>query len=163
MFAHVLVPLDGSQLAETALSYARYIVKAGGKITLVSVVDMPFPTQMAFDIPVLQSMQPHELESTRDITRRYLQGKATELAAEGYITDSVVEVGYPEESIVNVARRYGVDAIIMSTHGRTGLSRMLMGSVTYRVLNDAGCPVLVIPNKRTHSASADPKAEATHA
>jgi nucleotide-binding universal stress UspA family protein len=153
MLNHLLVPLDGSQLAEQALDYARQIVKPGGRITLLSVVDLPFPTQVVFDMPPVQTIDPATLEQHRDLTKRYLQGKAATLASAGFVVDTIVELGYPEEAIVSIARKYAVDAIVMSTHGRTGLNRMLMGSVTHRVLNDTPCPVFVVPNLKRQTAT----------
>jgi len=57
-----------------------------------------------------------------------------------------VEVGVPQANIIDMAAREGVDMIIMSTHGRTGLSHVLLGSVTEKVVGRALCPVLVIPS-----------------
>ena len=57
-----------------------------------------------------------------------------------------VEFGAPQTSIVEMAEREGVDVIVMSTHGRTGLSHMLLGSVTEKVVGRAPCPVLAIPS-----------------
>jgi nucleotide-binding universal stress UspA family protein len=59
----------------------------------------------------------------------------------------VVDAGQPFGSIVDCAEKEGVDLIIMSSHGRTGLSRMLIGSVTDKILRGAPCPVLVVPAK----------------
>jgi len=56
-----------------------------------------------------------------------------------------VEVGLPQANIVDMAAREKVDMIVMSTHGRTGLSHMMLGSVTEKVVGHASCPVLVIP------------------
>lgn len=61
-------------------------------------------------------------------------------------TSQKVEFGAPQTSIVEMAEREGVDVIVMSTHGRTGLSHMLLGSVTERVVGRASCPVLAIPS-----------------
>ncbi|MBZ0306650.1 MAG: universal stress protein [Anaerolineae bacterium] len=56
--------------------------------------------------------------------------------------------GRPSETIVEVAKKLNVDAIVMSTHGRSGLSLLLLGSVTHKVLNTSACPVFVIPAKK---------------
>jgi nucleotide-binding universal stress UspA family protein len=58
----------------------------------------------------------------------------------------IVEMGDPHTLIINWARDKAVDLIVMSTHGRSGLTRMLLGSVTERVLRSASCPVLAIPS-----------------
>jgi len=59
--------------------------------------------------------------------------------------DEKVELGSPDKNIVALAKTEGVDLIIMATHGRDGLSRMFMGSVTEQVIRNAPCPVLAIP------------------
>ena len=66
-----------------------------------------------------------------------------------------VEFGAPQTSIVEMAEREGVDIIVMSTHGRTGLSHMLLGSVTEKVVGRSPCPVLAIPS---HGRSSTTKA-----
>jgi nucleotide-binding universal stress UspA family protein len=118
-----------------------------GYLVLMSVVDMPFPTQLTFDMPPIQTVNPQDLERRLEVTRHYLRNKAEPLRNDGWHVETLTEIGYPEEAIVRVARNHNVDAIIMSTHGRTGLNRLLLGSVTHRVLNEAPCPVFVIPNK----------------
>ena len=147
MLNNVLVPLDGSQLAELAIDYALKILSLDGRLVLLSVVDLPFPTRVPFDMPPIQTVDPTGLERSREVTRDYLRGKAEMLRSDGWKVETLTETGYPEEAIVRVARNRDVDAIVMSTHGRTGLNRLLLGSVTHRVLNEAPCPVFVIPNK----------------
>ncbi len=147
MLSHILVPLDGSQLAELAIDYALKILSPDGRLVLMSVVNLPFPTRVAFDMPPIQTVDLASLERSREVTRDYLRGKAETLCDDGWKIETLTETGYPEEAIVRVARNRDVDAIVMSTHGRTGLNRLLLGSVTHRVLNEAPCPVFVIPNK----------------
>jgi nucleotide-binding universal stress UspA family protein len=60
----------------------------------------------------------------------------------------VVDAGQPFGAIVDCAEKEGVDLIVMSSHGRSGLSRMLIGSVTDKVLRGSPCPVLVVPLKK---------------
>ena len=61
------------------------------------------------------------------------------------VIKEIVEMGEPHDLIVDWAKDNAVDIIVMSTHGRSGLSRMVLGSVTERVLRKAECPVLAIP------------------
>lgn len=150
MLKHVLVPLDGSELSEVALEYARRVVMPDGKITLLSVVDLP-ATQSYFlyDMPI--TVVPDGFDTSdqarkiHDYTGDYLARKVGFLQEEGFTADYLVETGFPENAIVELAKLRHVDAIVMSTHGRSGISRLLFGSVTQRVLNAMPCPVMVIP------------------
>jgi nucleotide-binding universal stress UspA family protein len=149
MLKKVLVPLDGSQLSEFALEYARQILGAGAEIVLVSVVDMPV-TQAYFvaEMPIISGTDSVEMtEKLRTTTRDYLKQRAEQLTEAGFKASTVVEIGYPEKVIVDVATKQSVDAIVMCTHGRSGLDRILFGSITQRVLNSMPCPVFVVPSK----------------
>jgi nucleotide-binding universal stress UspA family protein len=150
MLNHVLVPLDGSHLAETALDHAEHLVGSGDKITLLTVVRAPeIPI---YDFYPMPSTLIHEYETGINdavpFAQEYLEriGKQIEETLGIKIT-VLVEVGQPENVIVDVAEKLKVDAIVMSTHGRSGLNRWLFGSVTQKVLAAACCPVFVIPNR----------------
>ncbi len=148
MLKHVLVPLDGSQLSEQALDYVNQIVDPTvGKITLLSVLDMPeyplgayYPSMMTVDMNsdnVTEKMIPR--------TQEYLHHSAQPLKKQGYTIEIEVVVGEAAAVIVDQADEKSVDAIIMSTHGRSGLSRWIFGSIANKVLMAAPCPVFVVP------------------
>lgn len=67
---------------------------------------------------------------------------------------AVAELGVPERNITAVAEREGADLIVMSTHGRTGLDHMILGSVAEKVVARASCPVLVVPRRKARAAIA---------
>lgn len=147
MLKHILVPLDGSQLAEDALEHAVNIIDPNGKITLVAAVEIPeipvygyFTTASAADFEA----------ATHDMlpqARTYLESVAKRLA-NNHLTIAVeAQLGEAADVINETAQKYKVDAIVMSTHGRSGLSRWLFGSVTNKVLSTQLCPVYVIPSK----------------
>jgi nucleotide-binding universal stress UspA family protein len=157
MLAHVLVPLDGSALSEEALSYARQIVDPHGKLTLVTAVELPvvmpdtlYPVyslsfeRMHGDTPGTGFYTPEHLLSN---ARTYLEHVVDRLHD---VTDIQIniqaEISEPAELIIKKARELRVDAITMSTHGHSGFTRWLFGSVTTKVLNAAPCPVFVIPS-----------------
>ncbi len=151
MLNHLLVPLDGSELSEVALEYAQRIIAPDGKITLLSVVDIPFSqSYYLYDVPVAvvpETLSDEKMEEAQRYTREYLLRRAESLQAKGLKVDYLVETGFPENAIVELAKLRQVDAIVMSTHGRSGLTRLLYGSVTQRVLNAMPCPVFVIPGR----------------
>lgn len=156
MLNHILITLDGSSLAEKALQHVD-ILKPGGRITLLSVVDSPLlQTGLTFDVPVALINYDEDEFVANAVTsaRQYLDRMAQNLISKGYGVDVVVEVGDPASTIVDAAVSNKVDAIIMSTHGRTGLGRWIFGSVTQKVMTQLPCPVFIVPGKeKVESAS----------
>ena len=143
MLKHILVPLDGSALAEKALDYAVQIIAPKRRITLVCIVEVP---------DVASSFHPEVMmiEDNLASARGYLDRIANELRKEHQLrVDIVVEVGKPADVITKIAENEFVDAIVISTHGRTGVERFIFGSVTQKVLNAMPCPVFVVPGKVT--------------
>jgi nucleotide-binding universal stress UspA family protein len=174
MFAHVLVPLDGSPLAEQAISYAKQVVKPDGKLVLVSVVRLsdvlPPGYSPLFAVPYRSGENdlPTDYVLNESLllseTKDYLERVAKTLKGDTQLTVEFVAVtGNAAEVIVAEASHRAVDAIVMSTHGRSGISRWLFGSVTLRMLEAAPCPVLVIPSKHLNKGAEPSKAEAHHA
>lgn len=164
MLCHVVVPLDGSNLSEQALAYAKDVLCENGKITLVSIVELPMDTDYALvDIPMTvvaaRAYSEDDLNVTYRRVRDYLESKARQLTNNGYEVQTVVETGDPATVIVDIAHTHDVDAIVMTTHGRTGLSRWLFGSVTQKVVSTMPCPVLVVPGKQRKEQ--DSEAEST--
>jgi nucleotide-binding universal stress UspA family protein len=86
------------------------------------------------------------LESAKADAKRHLEEVTNHLRDAGYHVSYRIEVGDPVENITRVANELDVDMIAMSTHGRSGLSRLIFGSVTSGVLKAAQRPVLVIPS-----------------
>lgn len=157
MLKHILIPLDGSPLAEEALTYAEALIDPNGKVTLVAAVDMPDVLPTGFypiaDPSLMSSglreasnyYKPNEIIEQGRI---YLEKIAERLQAKLKIAVDVhVEIGEPAELVIRLSEALQVDAIVMSTHGRSGISRWLFGSVTSRVLSHSLVPVMVIPNK----------------
>lgn len=152
MLKHILVTLDGSELAETALPYARAMLAPDGKLTLLSVLDVPeVDMPLLYDVPMM--MQPKDynqyVASAEKRARDYLRRSAEQLQAEyGLSVDFEFDSGDAATVIINRAKAQNVDAIVMSTHGRSGISRWLLGSVTQKVLSAMPCPVFVVPGMK---------------
>ena len=150
MLSTVLVSLDGSELAELALPYAREIVDKSGEIVLLSIVDLPdFPIYTVYPVPIAAPEPDYNVVVTDMLSkaREYLDHLANNLRLSGYRVKTVVKAGDPAECIIEESQSRGVDAIVMSTHGRSGLSKWLFGSVTQKVLSVMPCPVVVVPGK----------------
>ncbi len=147
MMKTILLPLDGSPLAERALTYATVLARqSDAKIALVEAVRArTFPGVDPSDAQV-------ELTSQ---AQAYLQSVADRLAADGVEAEVHVCYADPVPAILDVASRQRADLIVMSTHGRGGLSRMLYGSVADQILRRATTPVLLVPSIVEHAWPAD--------
>ncbi|MDX2139331.1 MAG: universal stress protein [Chloroflexota bacterium] len=148
MYQHILIPLDGSAISEEALLEARRMLDKGARITLVTAVDVPELPVGSFDM--YGSLVTSDTESQRQMeewAKRYLAHTAESLTMEGYVVKTFSEVGEPSKIIATIAAHENADCIVMTTHGRSGVSRWLFGSITNKVLSIAACPVLVVPSK----------------
>ncbi|KXK13435.1 MAG: putative universal stress protein [Chloroflexi bacterium OLB15] len=148
MLSRILIPLDGSALSQTALDFAERIVNTQCEIILLMAVqesDIP-----AYDPNPRMNLNPeyNVLGNALETAKRQLGEAADALREHGYPTTICVEVGDPAQVIIHVANSLNVDLIIMSTHGRTGIDRLLHGSVTGQVLGGASQPVLVVGNQK---------------
>lgn len=141
----VLVPLDGSFLAEQAIAPARELARAlGAEMVLVRAVD-PNTWMMADDSwPVYDSTLAEVLDSQVQNAQSYLQGVAATIAEPGLPVRTDVVQDRAAPALRRAAREHQASAIVMATHGRSGVNRLLMGSVTDAVLRSAHVPVLVV-------------------
>jgi nucleotide-binding universal stress UspA family protein len=141
MFKRVLVPLDGSKLAECALPYARDLAKNGvaEELVLVNVIPLLGPMMSGRGKTLAAFM-----EENRESSRAYLARVQEQLASEGVSADIDVLEGNPALAIVDWAAAEGVDLILIGTHGYTGVKQLLLGSVASGVAKQAHCPVLLI-------------------
>lgn len=152
MFEKILVPLDGSELAEEALPYAADIAKThGGEVILLRV---PITDVISDAMVSLEQGNPELNATAGDLERpivesadRYLKSIQESLEKKGLKTQRVIKRdGHPANAILSYAREQNVGLIVMSTHGRSGLNRLIYGSVTERVLRGSGVSVLVVPS-----------------
>ena len=138
MFKHILVPLDGSLLAERALTPATNIAEAmSAKLTLLRIV--PQFAILAADPMLYEEM--NRLGDEESIS--YLRSKADALNLSIPI-DVTSETGQPADTIIQFAEDHEVDLIMISSHGRSGLNRWVYGSVAERVLRQAPCATAII-------------------
>jgi nucleotide-binding universal stress UspA family protein len=132
----ILVPLDRSTLAERILAEVRELARPlEAMITLLRVIP-PYLTP---------SMESQEKESARDWAEveAYLQEKRQALQAAGVSVNSMVRTGDPAHQILEYAEANEIDVIAIATHGRSGLSRWLLGSVADKVLRGSDIPILL--------------------
>lgn len=149
MFKRILVPLDGSELAERALTLARDLAKEqGAELILLRVASgVDISSGQAFGGLVSSEAYNVAITEERKVASEYLVKTASEIENLDLRVRWVVEVGDPASSIVGYGERDQVDLIVMSTHGRSGISRWVYGSVADRVLRGGTVPVLLVRAK----------------
>ena len=151
MYKRVLVPLDGSPLGEGVLPF---------------LLQIPGPLDMAVVLlRVLEPVMPIVVEGVRDVpvpdpgvrrrdAEQYLAPIVASLRARGVDASWEIRAGRPDEEIVEAATAAGADLIAMSTHGRSGLGRLLFGSVAEQVLRHADVPVFLLRQSSRRPAEA---------
>lgn len=145
----ILVPLDGSELAEKALPLARELAKEWGTtLSLIRVVPDPF---MTF-VPYAAGDPPSRvLSDDVDEANAYLVSVGHSLGGE--VTTDVV-VGDVVTGLVREVAKQGITDVVMASHGRTGLSRVVSGSVADALIHELHCPILVVPALAAQSMEA---------
>ena len=141
MYSRMLVPLDGSRLAEQALPYARCLAKA---------LEIPVELLTTVDVESLQALADPDqgrfldtlLTDKRSTSTEYLQTIAATFS--GSRVDYKIENGKPEDLIIDQAARDKNTLIVMATHGRSGLQRWMLGSVADKVLHGSTNHLLLI-------------------
>ncbi|MFI4963472.1 MAG: universal stress protein [Legionellales bacterium] len=146
MYKKVLVPLDGSELAECALEHVKKLAKDGtlGEVVLLNVILIPLP-------PIGTDYNAGYIDFTAlanyylDESKKYLMAQQSKLSLEGItVKTESIEGANPASIIIDYTRQNGIDLIIMATHGYTGVKKMLLGSVANKVLQESHAPVLLI-------------------
>ncbi len=136
MFKKILVPLDGSTLAEAILPQVTELAKSlGAEVLLLRVA-------IAHVFPGVDPTE-EEVRVVRE-AEEYVEALTGTLAEKGIPVRPAVRYGKPAAEIIEHIAANGVDLVAMSTHGRSGLSRLVMGSVAEEVVRNAGVPVLLV-------------------
>lgn len=148
MYDKILVTLDGSPLAEQVLQHVAVIAKRMGSEVILLRVAAPVYTVLEDGVSGVALDKEEVVDETAAEHKEYLTRVAERLRAAGIANvRTVVEFGDPAEQIVEYAGKNDVDLVAMSTHGRTGISRWVHGSVANRVLQASPAPVLLIRSK----------------
>ncbi len=155
---HILVPTDFSAYADQALAYAIELAQAlQARLTLLHVFHLS-PLSVGGMPPAVLAATLYEMETT---AHQRMQAMLTRVHHAGLQADSAIIEGIPFQRIIDTVHARGVDLIIMGTHGRTGLTHVLMGSVAENVVRLAPCPVLVTRGS-TEGTTADEDALPDH-
>jgi nucleotide-binding universal stress UspA family protein len=137
--AKLLVPVDFSECSKNALANAvSFARRFKAELLLLHVVEpyAPYPEMTAWDAASFEAGSREFAQQELQILRQNIQPKIP--------CSIILKIGKASREIVEVAKESGVDLIIISTHGYTGLSRALLGSTTEQLVRQAGCPELVV-------------------
>ncbi len=143
MYKHILIPTDGSPLSESALRQGIALARTlGAKVTALN-VSLPFHN-LALD-PAMVTATPAQYEQDcRALAEKALGVAKAEAGVAGVACETVhLTEDYPYQAIIETARTKGCDLIFMASHGRRGVSALLLGSETSKVLTHSKVPVLV--------------------
>jgi nucleotide-binding universal stress UspA family protein len=144
MYKRILVPLDGSELAKKALDEAEKLAKCfSAEIILFQVV----PFMPIYGSPELVTTLIVD-EKQKDLAQKVLTNLAEELRRKELKVTTMVRTGQQVAlEIIDFAKESGVDLIVMCTHGRSGITRWMLGSVAHKVLSRAETPILLMRSK----------------
>jgi nucleotide-binding universal stress UspA family protein len=139
----ILVPLDGSTAGEAALLVAEALARTLGSTLILYHATEPAAAWAGYGLGA-DFTAAQEPASVRDDAPGYLEGVRQRLASQGLNVTAVTEEGLPAELILRYARVEEVDLIALATHGRTGVGRWVLGSVTEKVMGYADSAILVV-------------------
>jgi nucleotide-binding universal stress UspA family protein len=151
----ILVPLDGSRLAERAIPLATALAQRfGSEIVLLRVLDIPEPTPPTSHVEVaigwVREARTHALQEAQS----YLDAQQRDLHRQGIEVRALMRDRSPAEDILDIASSQKIDLIVMSAHGQGGLARWAFGSVADKVARHSPCPVLLVRYASSEIASA---------
>lgn len=138
MYKHILISTDGSELAQRGVAHGLELGKTtGSKVTVVTVAQ-PYPLQSAATVESWSEAQRQHAEEALEIAWTAARSHGIEIGARQVTNES------PAEAIVDMAESLGCDLVVMASHGRRGISRLLLGSQTAEVVSHSPVPVLVV-------------------
>ena len=141
MYKRILVPVDGSPFSEAALHEATRLALAGGGSVTIAAVLLDFSSELP-SVPKLEQASQHRLTE-------YLDRLERDVRDAGIDVKSAMRRGSPAPEILSVAKEIDADLVVMASHGvgaaGPGLPSYGLGGVTFKVLNQTHCPVLVVP------------------
>lgn len=142
MFECIVVPLDGSKHAEVALDYARDLAqKYSARLHLVRVL---WPSLQALTGGEVVAVTQAQMAQEQQLARNYLEPLVQSLSGGDLKVSSQVALGDPAETVLDLAEDAEASLIVLTSHGRSGLRRWLMGSVAERIARHAHCPVMIV-------------------
>jgi len=147
MYSHILIATDGSELATKGLMHGLGLAReSGAAVSIVTVTESWSALQMSWEARSGRTSPTIEYERHAKETARKVLAAAGDVAQQQGVKAAMVHVAdkHPADGILDAASEHGCDLIVMASHGRRGVRRMLLGSQTAEVLASTTVPVLVI-------------------
>jgi nucleotide-binding universal stress UspA family protein len=144
MYNRILLPLDGSAIAEQALPHAIALAQRfQAELILLRILE-PLAEKLGMTGEIVKYAE----DVTREVVEKYMENACAEVQERGLRVKSSILEGRPHTEIVRFAETEQVDLIVISTRGQSGLSRWLMGSVADRVARGVSVPVLLVRSQK---------------
>ncbi len=141
----ILLPLDGSRLGEIAIPFAEALALAFNAEIILFQVYTPSTIETGYRVPEITLATQREIEEyIKEFAQSYLRQWEIKFQEKGLVTSCVLKLGSPADQILEYAEENGIDLIVMSTHGRSGIGRWVFGSVTDKVLHSGDMAVLTV-------------------
>jgi nucleotide-binding universal stress UspA family protein len=147
MFKHILLPTDGSKLSDRSVERGLELAKfLGARVTAVHVIpEFRLMADESFVLPTSGELKKRYEKEAKARAEKLLQKVSARAETQSVTCDGIVVLGdVPFEHIIETARKRKCDLIMMASHGRRGLSGLLLGSETSKVLTHSKIPVLVV-------------------
>ena len=151
-FAKILVPIDFSECSMKGLEYAKVLARQfQSKLVLVHSVHVEYyvtsDEYARFDLPLV-------MEEAEKASRQQMRDLVQKTDWDGIQVETSLQVGHPGEQICAKAEKAGADLIVTSTHGKTGLKHVFLGSTAEYVVRHASCPILIVPSQPRPASTA---------
>jgi nucleotide-binding universal stress UspA family protein len=151
MYQKIMVPLDGSELAECVLPHVEAFIR-GCQVNTIVFVRVIRPAPMVFSAPEASEANFREIEKNtkrveeerKSSATKYLKEVANRIKADGVKFQMEVLVGNAADQLIDYTEANNIDLILIATHGRSGVSRWVRGSIADRVLRSSKVPVLMV-------------------
>lgn len=155
MYSRILVPLDGSERAEKILTHVEKLAQLlDAEVIFLQVLECPLVISGIVAAPYDEEQCRKKCQQWKEETVSYLAGLQAEFREKGIAARTCLGDGPIVEAILDTAECEGADLIALASHGRTGLSRVLYGSVAAGVLHGADRPLLLI-RSQDHTRGVD--------
>jgi len=145
MYTKILVPLDGSKLAESVLPYVKWFIKVSdvNEIVFLRVVE-PFHVAGGIETTIIPEEREHIEQDAVKLAKKYLNNIAGRFRDGSIKITSIVMIGKPARVVADYVAKSDVDLIIMATHGFSGIHRWVRGSVADEIIHAALAPVFLV-------------------
>ena len=154
MYTHILLPTDGSQLSKRAVVHGIALAKTVSAIVTILVVVTPIQTLVVDPDLIKAGALDQYKKLIADQTEKYLNTVREAAVAAGVQCNGIlVEHVHPYQAIIDIATNRGCDLIVMASHGRRGISAIVLGSEAVKVLTHSAIPVLVYRRHRSKASA----------